>query len=76
MPAHCRKGDARGLRQLSGPMGPLPQEVDDPPAMRIGERGERPVDAWRAQLSRANLKPVACSISCLETSRTGCENVQ
>ena len=57
-------------------MGPLPQEVDDPPAMRIGERSERPVEAGRAQRARLNLKPVTFSISSRGTSRTGCENVQ
>jgi hypothetical protein len=57
-------------------MGPLPQEIDDPPAVRIGKRGERPVEAGRAQRARLNLKPVAFSISSRDTSRTGCEKVQ
>ena len=76
MPAHRRKGDAHGLRELSGPMGPLAQQVDDPPAVRIGERGECQVEAWCAQLTGPNLKPVAFSISSFETSRTVCEKVQ
>jgi len=66
----------RGVRQLSSPTGPLSQQLDDPPAMRIGERRERQVEARCAQASRSNLNPVAFSISCAETSRTVCEKVQ
>lgn len=57
-------------------MGPLAQEVDDPPAVRIGERGERPIEGRCAQSTRSNLRPVTFSISCLETSLTSCEKVQ
>ena len=57
-------------------MGPFAQEVDDPPAMRVGQRRERLVEVWRAQPTRPDLKPVAFSISSLETSRSACEKVQ
>lgn len=64
------------LRKLAGAMGPLAEQVDHAPAMRVGERRERTVEAGCAQPSRSNLNPLAFSISCLETSRTGCEKVQ
>lgn len=76
MPAHRGEGDAHSLRELPGPMRSLPQEIDDPPAMRIGKGGERPVEAWRAQRACLNFRPVAFSISSRDTSRMGCEKVQ
>lgn len=57
-------------------MRPLAQEVDDPPAMRVGERRERQVEAWSAQPGCLNLKPVAFSMSSRETFRTDWEKVQ
>jgi hypothetical protein len=57
-------------------MGTLAQEIDHPPAMRIGECRERPVETRCRHRSGSNLKPVALSISSLETVRTGCEKVQ
>jgi hypothetical protein len=48
--------------------------------VRISQRGERAVEDQVgiacAHRSVANLKPVAFSISSLETVLTGCENVQ
>src|SRR5579872_5123820 len=76
MSAHRGKGDARRLRELSCPMGPLAEEVDDAPAMRISQRCERTIEGRRAQSCRSNLKRVAFSIACLETSRSGCAKVQ
>src|SRR5487761_126648 len=49
MTAHCGKGDVCRLRELSCTMWPLAQQVDDPPAVRVGERREGPVEPWRAQ---------------------------
>jgi hypothetical protein len=57
-------------------VGPLAQQVDDPPAMRVGERCERPIESLRAQRAGLNLKPVAFSMSSRETSRTVCAKVQ
>jgi hypothetical protein len=57
-------------------MRPLAEEVDDPPAVRIGECRERPIEARQGHRSGSNLRPLALSISVLETSRTGCEKVQ
>ena len=57
-------------------MGAFAQEIDDSPAVWIGERRERPIEARCRHRSGSNLRPVALSISALETSRTDCEKVQ
>jgi hypothetical protein len=57
-------------------MWPLAQQVYDPPAMWVRQRRESPVESWGAQLGRSNLKPLACSISRADMSRTGCAKVQ
>src|SRR5215472_15666197 len=76
MAAHGRKGNACRLREIPSAVGPLAEEVNNAPAMRVGERRERAVEALSTHRSRSNLKPLDCSISSLETSRTGCEKVQ
>lgn len=57
-------------------MWPLAQQVDDPPTMWVRQRRKCPIEAWGAQLGRSNLKPLACSISRADMSRTGCAKVQ
>jgi hypothetical protein len=57
-------------------VGPLSQQIDDAPAVRIGERGERTVEALSTHSSGLNLRPLAFSISSLDTCLTGCEKVQ
>ena len=76
MATHGREGNARHLREIASPVGPLAEELDNAPAVRVGERRKRAVEAVRTHRSCPNLKPLAFSISSLETFRTGWENVQ
>ncbi len=76
MATHGRKGNARRLREISSTIGPLAKQLDNAPAVRVGERRESAVEALRTHRSGSNLKPLACSISSLETARSGCEKVQ
>src|SRR5690606_18996351 len=57
MTANGRKGNARRLREIPGPVGPLAEEVDNAPAVRVGECSKRTVEALRTHRSRSNLSP-------------------
>jgi hypothetical protein len=44
MPAHGRRAQAGGARKLARASRLTAQEIDDQAPMRIGERGQRPVE--------------------------------
>ena len=60
MPAHGGQRQARPLRQLSGTMRPLAQEIDHTAAMRIGQRRKRAVDSsFPVHTQPSILRPLA-----------------
>ena len=69
MTAHGGQRKTRPLRQLACAMRPFAQEFDHTAAMRIGERGERAVDAGGspAHTQPSILRPLACSASSRDT---------
>ena len=78
MPAERRRAQPDAVGKLAGPARRLAQQLDDLPAMRIGERGERAVDprGAGAQENISILRPVAFSDSSTEKGRTFWAKVQ
>jgi hypothetical protein len=79
MPTERRRAQPDAVGKLAGPARRLAQQLDDLPAMRIGERGERAVDPGSgggAQENISILRPVAFSDSSTEKGRTFWAKVQ
>ena len=79
VPAERRRAQTDPVGQLAGRARRFAQQLDDLPAMRIGERGERAVDrggGGRAQENISILRPVAFSDSSTEKGRTFWAKVQ